>query len=249
MLGIHFYTNTKPEGYFINTSIEEASGIDYHVSRDTLFVVDDEGIIFEITKTGQILREKYLGDYDLEGITVNYLNDNELILAVEGDDSLLYLDVNTLEIVKNTSINRLFGKKQILKADEEYGIEGVHDFNGNIYVLNQSYNLNPIDVPEDPSMLFNVKEVNNEFKIQSVIHMPFPDLSGIAELNEQLYIISGDENLILVYDLQNNLIIEEAKIPVTGNQEGITFDLDGYMYIAVDGEGVFKIKLEVNNVD
>ena len=68
--------------------IPEASGIVYVKKTNSLFVANDEGTIYELTKKGKILRKKFLGKYDLEGITYDKKND-KLLLAVEGDESIL----------------------------------------------------------------------------------------------------------------------------------------------------------------
>lgn len=237
------------EGVFINTSIEEPSGIVYSQARDSLFVVDDEGLIFELTTAGEILNENNFGDLDLEGITLS-MNPGELLVAREGSDNILFVDMETLTINKELSISRYWEGVKILKKDKSHGIEGITQFAGRIFVLNQSYNIDPSENPEDPSMIFEVKEDESgeELIIDSVIYSPFPDLAGICEKDGLLYILSDDEDRILVYDISENAIIQQFNAPEEGDHEGITFDNQGNMYIAIDGEGILKTQLtqEVN---
>ncbi len=63
-------------------NIPEASGICYSKTSDTLFVVNDEGRVYEITTKGKILREKRIGKYDLEAIDIDEKN-SLLLLANE----------------------------------------------------------------------------------------------------------------------------------------------------------------------
>lgn len=244
MLMLSSISISNAEGVFINSSIKEASGIVYNDSSNSLFVVDDEGIIFEISTKGKVLREKYLGDFDLEGITLG-LKSNELILAIEGSDNLLFVDIASLKITREISIDRKWNGVKILKKDKSHGIEGIHNFDGRLFLVNQSYNVNPEKKSEDPSMILEVQEdfKNNEFYIYSVIFFPFPDLAGMTEKNGLLYLISDDKDLIIMYNLKTNEVVKQINSPIHGDQEGITFDNDGNLYIAVDGEGIYKTKL------
>ncbi|MBT3726535.1 hypothetical protein HOG21_02275 [bacterium] len=229
------------EGVFINTSIKEASGVMYHELRNTLFVVEDEGKIFELTLDGRILREKKLGDYDLEGVT-NGFDFNELILAVEGVDNLLVVDVDSFKVIREYSIGRKYKGHKILKMDKKHGIEGIVNFEGRIFLVNQSYNLKTGKKVKDPSMVFEVKRKgNNKFHIVSINHIPIPDLAGMAERNGLLYLLSDNKDLILAYDYSSRTIIERIQLSNSWDQEGIDFDNDGNLYLAIDGKGVYKI--------
>ncbi|PLY04347.1 MAG: hypothetical protein C0625_16865 [Arcobacter sp.] len=87
--------------------IPEASGITYSKKSNSLFVVNDEGSIYELSLDGRILREKKLGKYDLEGITIDDENDL-LLLAIEGDDSILVLSKKKFKEKKEISIKRKY---------------------------------------------------------------------------------------------------------------------------------------------
>ncbi len=228
------------EGYFINTQIEEPSGIVYHPERNSLFVVDDDGILFELTTEGLILRSANLGDYDLEGVTLGDSPDH-LFLAAEGIEYVLEVSIHSLNVVREIPVNRIWEGQIILYPDDEYGIEGILNLRGKILLLNQSFNIDPNMPPfADPSMLFEVSEGQGEYQISNITYFPFPDLSGIAEKGGLFYIVSGDEDLLLIYDPNTNEVIDQRWLPVGGDQEGIAFDNTGFVYIAVDGRGVFK---------
>ena len=245
LISLFFYSGVGYcEGVFINTSIEEPSGIVYSQARNSLFVVDDEGFIFELTTNGVVLNQIHFEGLDLEGITLGK-DPKTLLVALEGDDSILFVDMETLKINKELSINRYWKGIKILKKDKSHGLEGITQFDGRIFVLNQSYNTNPSQNPEDSSMIFEVKEdpSGKELFIDFVIYSPFPDLSGICERDGLLYILSDDEDRILVYDISENAIIKQFNAPGEGDHEGITFDNQGNMYIAIDGKGVLKTQL------
>ena len=62
--------------------IPEASGICFIKKSNTLIVSNDEGWLYELKTNGKILRKKYLGKYDLEGVAYDKSN-GKLLLCVE----------------------------------------------------------------------------------------------------------------------------------------------------------------------
>lgn len=226
----------------LTDEIDEPSGIVYHEQRNTLFVVDDEGELFEIDLDGNFLRQVYVGDYDLEGITIS--GSGQLILAAEGRSSLIILDVESLDLLNELPILTLDHNGDIIVGDEsDYHIEGIHYSNGRIYLAHQSNNTNPAEVDDYSSGILTARITSRSVRIRDRAYFPFPDLAGIAEWDGNLYVLSSDENVILVYNRETNTLIDQIENPVSGDQEGITFDTDGNMYIAVDGGGVFKSTL------
>ena len=83
--------------------IPEASGIVYSKTSNSLFVVNDEGSVYELSLKGKILREKKIGKYDLEAISIDEENDL-LLLANEKKDELLLLEKEDFTIVKKMKI-------------------------------------------------------------------------------------------------------------------------------------------------
>jgi uncharacterized protein YjiK len=54
--------------------------------------------------------------------------------------------------------------------------------------------------------------------------------------------ISDDHSLLIEYDLKKQKTKKEYKLTNYYNQEGITFDKKGNLYIADDGGNILKIK-------
>ena len=167
--------------------VPEASGIVYSQISNTFFVVNDEGSIYELTKEGHLLRKKKLGNYDLEGISIDVKKDL-LFLAVEGKDSILVLSRPTLEIKKEIPIKRKYKGKKILKKSGD-GIEGLAFYDGYIYAANQSKKRYP---KEDSSVIVISKfdYEANKLKINSIIPMKITDISGLTFYKDELYILS-----------------------------------------------------------
>ena len=65
-------------------------GLTYHPQRKTLFVVADEGTLYEMHTDGRLARSEQLKQVDLEGVTVN--PETGLLYAViEGEDNIVEL--------------------------------------------------------------------------------------------------------------------------------------------------------------
>ena len=234
LLSTNLFAKTK-----VIAKIPEASGIVYSHVSNTLFVVNDEGTIYEITKDGHILREKKLGDYDLEGISTDKHN-NYLYLAVEGNDSVLVLNKATLEIQTEIPFKRKYKDVEVLRKGDN-GLEAIAYIDGKIYAANQSNKRYP---KSDSSVIvisdFDLYE--SKLKIKSIIPLKIKDVSGLTFHKGFLYILSDKKNRILKYDLDEEKVVKKIKLSKKHAQEGITFDNNGIMYIADDNGSVLKIK-------
>lgn len=218
--------------------VPEASGICYSTSRDSLFVANDEGSIYEIRKDGKEIRKKKIGRYDLEGVACDDAT-NLLYFSVETRESILVVDMKSLKVIKEVKIDRAYDGKTVIKQDKEYGIEAITLINGDIYISNQSYKKYP---NKDASIVFRVGSLKKKkTKIKSIINHGFVDVSGLSYYDGYLYMVSGNKNLLIKYDLANKKVLKKKKLPKFA-QEGITFDGDGYIYFADDEGRVLKYK-------
>lgn len=220
--------------------VPEASGIVYSQKSDTLFVVNDEGKIYEITTDGKLVKKLNIGKYDFEGITIDEKN-SLLILAVEGDEKILVLSQNDFKIQNEIKIKRKYNNIEVLKKDSKNGIEGIALYEDKLYISNQSKNKYP---KADSSVIVIVDyKLNKEkLKIKNIIDHGFTDISGLTFYKDTLYMISDNNNLLISYDIEKNKVIKEYKLSKKYAQEGLTFDKKGNLYIADDNGQVLKIK-------
>ncbi len=245
------YTWQGPQGYggdIDQQDFVEPSGICFHPIRKTLFVVSDEGAIAEIETDGTpVFNFKIPGD--LEGLAVNPQS-GLLYVIVEGDDIILEFDPDKKEVTRKFPINREWdGNPNYLeKKEEEYdnGIEAIafvldedHPEGGTFYVCNQW----------DPSCIMEVfvplktsQAKTAEARIMRILTRKIPDPAAMYYDYKTglLNVVSDADNILAEITLDGKLVNAYA---FTGNdQEGLTRDDEGYLYIAQDLGGIIKIK-------
>lgn len=236
-------------GNINKTPIAEPSGLTYHPERKTLFIVDDEGYIHEIRSDGTVVQTNELQGRDLEGITTNPTT-GWLYAAVEDDETILEINPQTLKVHREFKINRSFEGKPLLK-EGGMGIEGItfvpdasHQEGGTFWIGNQSFSRKPGGEPsvicEVVVPLLTTDSKTAEGTIVRSIEMNLLDISGLAydAQADSLVLISDTTNL-LVELKRDGTLLHRYLLP--GNdQEGITLDGLGYMYIAQESGQVIK---------
>ncbi len=230
----------------------EPSGICYHPTRNTLYLVGDGGDVAELSTDGTILKQTTLGGRDFEGITVDPAT-GLVYVAVEGEDRIIEIDPLMLEITREFPIDRTLDGKTLL-AEGGQGIEGLafladeaHPEGGTFLVANQAFT---IGEAEDMSAVFEVvapirtgpEAGEAPAKIARALDLGVPDLSGLfydAD-RDRLYVISDSKNLFMEATTDGQVLAAYA-FP-GANQEGIALDPEGYIYIAQDSGGILKHK-------
>ena len=224
--------------------IPEASGICYMVKSDKLIVVNDEGWIYTLDTNGKNIKKIYLGKYDLEGITYDKSND-KLLVAVEGDETVLVLNSSSFKIEKEIKIKRKFKDIELLKKSKKTGVEAIAiDNNGDIYLSNQSKITYKDKLKVNASVVFRINSIDKKkAKIKEVYNHGYIDIAGLTFYDGYLYMVSDKDNLLIKYDIQKNKTVKKIKLPKSA-QEGICFDNKKNIYIADDNGRVLKYKKE-----
>jgi uncharacterized protein YjiK len=238
------------------TKSDKFSGIVFYPGRGTLLAVTDNGQIVEIKTDGTFVRRKLVRNKaDFEGITYSPTTEM-LYVAIEGEEVILEINPETLEVGRDMPIERMF-EGDILLSPEGNGIEGIAfvpasdaTTPGSFYLVNQSDELGGTD----PSIVFEV-DINPdagepEARIIRYFSVGVTDLSGIHYVpsSQRLLIISDSNNLLLEVSLTGE-VLETYPLPGK-NQEGVTTDGDGFLYIAQDKkEAPLKFKALDNRDD
>lgn len=226
----------------------EPSGICWHGERGTLFLVGDEGDICEIKADGTLVKQKHIRDADFEGVTHDR-SSGLLYVAVEEDEAILEVDPETFKVLREFSIPREFEGKTLMRKGGE-GIEAItfapddgHKEGGVFYVANQAFTLTN---EQDISAIFEVelplRERSGKVKVLDCFEPGVIDLSG-------LYYDSSTGNLLVISDAANMIFEYSGDYELLNfyafpgdNQEGITVDPEGHIYIAQDTGGIIKLK-------
>lgn len=226
----------------------EPSGICWHSRRGTLFVVGDQGGICEIETDGTLVKQKQIRDADFEGITHDPTT-GRLYVAVETPESVIEIDPETFEVLRLFSIPRKYTGKTVMKKGGQ-GIEGIafvpddgHPQGGVFYITNQVFEL---DDDKDISAIFEVelplRTDAGEPRILGYLAPGIIDLSGLYHDPESghLFAVSDATNVLLEYSREHALV--KAYAFPGDNQEGITVDDEGFIYIAQDSGGILKLE-------
>ncbi len=237
-------------------TIREASGICYVEKTDTLFVVGDNGFLYEIDKSGRLLKEKNLNlkDNDFEGIAYDSSSD-QLYVAIEGVDNLLVV-TRELEYVKEINIDRKDSKNRKILENGGEGLEAIAMIDGEVYLSNQSFKTLPKD---DPSVVVKINfELNNTASLTEVINHGYLNISGMTFYDDFLYLLSDSNNSLIKYDINTNETLQtwHIKGDIIDDTlknvalEGVTFDNGEYIYFAIDDKQDGKIvKMSIKSLD
>ena len=224
-------------------NIAEASGICYSQKRDSLFVVGDEGRVYEIDKKGKILTKAYLGKNNFEGIASDDKKDR-LLLAIEGKEHILIIDQKKLRKLSKIKIDREYKGKILLKKDwKHHGLEAITLIDNSIFLSNQSKKFLP---KKDPSVIFEIKKVSKKrAKIKSLYDPHIKDISGLDYHEGLLYFVSDTNDMLYCYDIKDKKIINRYHIKPMA-LEGVAFDNDNFIYFADDDGFVYKSIKSIN---
>ena len=238
-------------GNICQTPIAEPSGIVFHTVRETIFVVSDEGELHEMRTDGRPVRSQSLNQTDLEGITMNP-STGMLYAVVEGDDAILEISPRTFEITRRFEINREFEGRELLKQGG-MGLEAItfvtndsHPEGGTFWVGNQSFSLKPNREPsivcEVVLALSSTDPTPPEGEIVNFFPLNIIDISGLAyDSSRHCLIVVSDTTNLLVEVTRDGTVLRQHLLP--GNdQEGITLDDEGFMYVAQENGEVIKIE-------
>jgi uncharacterized protein YjiK len=228
--------------------VREPSGICYHTSRGTLFVVGDEGDIYELTTDGALVKKKRIRKADFEGVTHDP-STGLLYVAVEGAESILEIHPDTFAVLRGFPIERTFKGKLLLKAGGQ-GIEAItfvpdekHPHGGTFFVANQCFTLTETD---DVSAIFEVEvplksgSTGSKATILRYFSLGVIDLAGLHynAATGHIFVVSDATNTLFEIDKTGAILNAHA---LSGkDQEGITLLNNNQLFIAQDSGGIIR---------
>ena len=237
-------------GRITKAQIAEPSGITYHPVRRSLFIADDSGSVHEVDLHGTFIQAKGLNELDIEGITIDP-NTGLLYAAVEDDEVIIELEPETLTVQRKFRIVRNF-KGELLLKKGGMGIEAIafvpdasHPEGGTFWVGNQSFSLKAKDEPsvvcEVVVPLRTATAAISDAAIINAYKMNFIDISGLAyDAQDDVLVLISDTTNLLVEMNREGTILSKYLLP-GDEQEGVTLDGLGYMYIAQENGTIIKL--------
>ncbi len=203
--------------------IDEASGVSFCKNSKTLFVVGDEGDLYEVSLEGKILSKHHLGDFDLEGVVCG---DDEVVLAEESG-YLIVVDRKSFRLKKLPISGKEF------KFSKKAGIEGLVKIDKDRYVASIQ------SKKKRKSKLLILELKNNRAKIKKIINHGVIDSAGLEYRDGKLYIVSDKKDKLYIYDLKDKKVIKKIDLPKFA-QEGVAFGEGDSLYFADDDGALFK---------
>ncbi|OJW77854.1 MAG: hypothetical protein BGO69_00060 [Bacteroidetes bacterium 46-16] len=201
----------KPESH-ITVKVPEPSDVVYDEETGHLFVVSDNGLLYECEASGKVIRRSPDKGMDFEGIEVK---GDYLYISDESPRTIYKYNKKTLKI-ENTYHVPYFGARNS-------GFESI-TYNATKHCFVLVSEKNPI----------KIFEYNEDF--QSLRDYSFHaarDISSARWYKGQMYLLSDEDMCIFRCDPNTYEVKEKFKIDIL-NPEGLTFDKTGNVIISAD---------------
>lgn len=219
---------------------KEPSGIIYHPSRHSLFLIGDEGDIGEMALDGTLLRQFHLGG-DLEAITVNP-SSGLLYVAREGYELIYEVRPDDFSVLRRFGIDRTWqGNPNFLKRGGD-GIEGLtfvpddtDPEGGRLWAVNQ------YDPPVLVELAIPLKTSTEKYATAKILRAIPVDPAPLSEVtwdpvHREFLVLSALWKRVAVLDADGKY---ERSVHVPGFMpEGLTRLPDARYAIAQDSGGV-----------
>lgn len=228
-------TSCRPESFDIDysiildsyeMSIYEPSGLSYSPDRQSLYTVSDRGMLYEISLTGNTIRELPFTDDDFEAVTVDSSNNNIFIC-----------EERTGKLIKLNSSGIKMASYNILENPGNTGLEGL-TYNENLDVF---YMLKE----KTEGLLIKYSTTDNT---KTEIKLSFArDYSGIYynSVSNKLWIVS-DESKTLTQCTLNGVKIKSYSLPISGVEGIVVNDEETEAYVVSDPNNkLYKIDLTI----
>jgi len=201
----------KPERS-MNLEIAEPSDLVFDASRNSFFVVSDNGYLGETDLNGKLLRKTDEIGIDFEGIT---LTDKGLVTVDETPRRFQLMDKNWAVILS---------KKIQYNGGRNKGFESI--------TWNAEKRIFLTATEKDPVHLLDLDE---NFNVINERRFPFSvrDVSALSIHNGFLWVLSDEDRTIFKCDLNTLQPLRRFLLPII-NPEGLTFDQNGNLYVCSD---------------
>ena len=197
----------------INILVPEPSDLTHSVDGKSLFMVSDNGYLFETDLEGTILRKA-----DYKGL------DDEAVYATK---SHVYVVEEFTRKIRKFSLPDL-----IIESTAHLPYNGARNKAYEGFTYNKAKDVFLLFVEKDPLYVFELNE-----KLEKVNEINLGDLardiSAATFYDNHLWLLSDEDRTIFKLDPNDYSLISKWEIPVI-NAEGLSFDSDGNFIVASD---------------
>ncbi|MDI1255399.1 MAG: SdiA-regulated domain-containing protein [Flavobacterium sp.] len=202
----------KPEK-FISLEIPEPSDICFRPDGKSMFIVSDNGYLFETDTQGKIIRKADYAGMDDEAVYV----DEKFVYAVEEvTRKIKIFNINTLKLERTVYLPYAGGRNKGYEA----------------FTFNKAKNKFVILTEKDPIYLFELDtdlKVVNEISLGKIAR----DIASATYYNDFLWLLSDEDMTVFKVDPNSYEVLGKWSVPII-NPEGIAFDKNGNMLIQSD---------------
>ena len=198
---------------FISLEIPEPSDVCFRPDGKSMFIVSDNGSLFETDTEGKIIRKADYTGLDDEAVYV----DEKYVYAVEEvTRKIKIFDINTLKLERTVNLPYSGGRNKGYEA----------------FTFNKAKNKFVILTEKDPVYLF---ELDNDLKVVNEINMSnmARDISAATYYGNFLWLLSDEDMTVFKLDPNSYEVLGKWSVPII-NPEGIAFDKSGNMLIQSD---------------
>jgi uncharacterized protein YjiK len=198
---------------FISLKIPEPSDLCFSQNQKSIFIVSDQGFLFETDTEGKIIRKANFDGIDCEAV---FADDINVYVVEETTRKIKIFDTKDLKLKRTIYLPYTGGRNKGYEA----------------FTFNKFKNKFIIITEKDPIYLF---ELDTDFKIVNEINLGkmARDISSATYYNGFLWLLSDEDRTVFKLKPDNYEVLEKWKIKVL-NPEGIAFDSFGKMLIQSD---------------
>lgn len=192
--------------------VNEPSDICLAPGGNSLYMVSDNGVLYETALDGKIMREAKFTGYDFEAVH----SDNEYVYVADEMTRTIHLyDHKNLQLQRSIRVPYHGGRN--------HGYESI--------TYNKKKNALILITEDNPIWIF---ELDNDFKVKNEVKFKGArDISAATWYNDHLWFLSDEDRTVFKINPDTYEIEAAWVIPVL-NPEGITFDQNGQLIIVSD---------------
>lgn len=195
--------------------VKEPSDVCVTPNGNSLYIVSDNGVLFETDMEGKILRQAAFTGYDFEGV---HSDENYVYVADEMTRTIHIYDHKDLKLQRSVKVPYSGGRN--------HGYESI--------TYNKKKNTLILITEDNPIWIF---ELDSDYKVKNEIKFKGArDISAATWHNDALWFLSDEDRTVFKINPETYEIMASWSIPVL-NPEGIAFDGSDRMIIASDDLG------------